>query len=108
MAGVTRCAAPARPSFHYCSHAPSMHMAPHMRARMADLRRRRLEAQDVHQVALQEELAVAKEYLALEKVSFGPRLTVAGEIDPGTQEPLVPPFLLPPLVENAIRHGIVK
>jgi sensor histidine kinase YesM len=83
-------------------------IATQMIARLADLLRRTLEAPDVHQVSLQEEIAVTKEYLALEKVRFGPRLTVTFEIDPGTHDALVPRFLLQPLVENAIRHGIAK
>ena len=83
-------------------------IATQMIARLADLLRRTLESPDVHQVSLQEEIAVTKEYLALEKVRFGPRLSVTFEIDPQTQDALVPRFLLQPLVENAIRHGIAK
>ena len=83
-------------------------IATQMIARLADLLRRTLESPDVHQVSLKEEIAVTKEYLALEKVRFGPRLTVTFEIDPATHEALVPRFLLQPLVENAIRHGIAK
>ncbi len=83
-------------------------IATQMIARLADLLRRTLESPDTHQVSLKEEVAVTKEYLALEKVRFGPRLTVSFEIDPQTQEALVPRFLLQPLVENAIRHGIAK
>ncbi len=83
-------------------------IATQMIARLADLLRRTLESPDTHQVSLKEEIAVTKEYLALEKVRFGPRLTVTLEIDPQTQEALVPRFLLQPLVENAIRHGIAK
>jgi hypothetical protein len=83
-------------------------IATQMIARLADLLRRTLEAPDVHQVSLQEEIAVTKEYLALEKVRFGPRLMVTFEIDPATKDGLVPRFLLQPLVENAIRHGIAK
>ena len=83
-------------------------IATQMIARLADLLRRTLEAPDVHQVSLQEEIAVTKEYLALEKVRFGPRLNVTFEIDPATQGGLVPRFLLQPLVENAIRHGVAK
>jgi hypothetical protein len=83
-------------------------IATQMIARLADLLRRTLEAPDVHQVSLQEEIAVTKEYLALEKVRFGPRLSVTFEIDPETHEALVPRFLLQPLVENAVRHGIAK
>ena len=83
-------------------------IATQMIARLADLLRRTLESPDTHQVSLKEEVAVTKEYLALEKVRFGPRLMVTFEIDPQTQEALVPRFLLQPLVENAIRHGIAK
>jgi two-component system sensor histidine kinase AlgZ len=83
-------------------------IATQMIARLADLLRRTLESPDVHQVSLKEEIAVTKEYLALEKIRFGPRLTVTFAIDPATQEALVPRFLLQPLVENAIRHGIAK
>jgi two-component system sensor histidine kinase AlgZ len=83
-------------------------IATQMIARLADLLRRTLESPDTHQVSLKEEIAVTKEYLSLEKVRFGPRLMVAFEIDPETQEALVPRFLLQPLVENAIRHGIAK
>jgi two-component system sensor histidine kinase AlgZ len=83
-------------------------IATQMIARLADLLRRTLESPDVHQVSLREEIAVTKEYLALEKVRFGPRLMVTFAIDPETQEAMVPRFLLQPLVENAIRHGIAK
>jgi two-component system sensor histidine kinase AlgZ len=83
-------------------------IATQMIARLADLLRRTLESPDTHQVSLKEEIAVTKEYLALEKVRFGPRLNVAYAIDPDTQEAQVPRFLLQPLVENAIRHGIAK
>jgi two-component system sensor histidine kinase AlgZ len=83
-------------------------IATQMIARLADLLRRTLESPDTHQVSLKEEIAVTKEYLALEQVRFGPRLMVAFAIDPATQGAMVPRFLLQPLVENAIRHGIAK
>jgi two-component system sensor histidine kinase AlgZ len=83
-------------------------IATQMIARLADLLRRTLESPDTHQVSLKEEIAVTKEYLALEKVRFGSRLMVTFEIAPDTQDALVPRFLLQPLVENAIRHGIAK
>jgi sensor histidine kinase YesM len=57
-------------------------------------------------VALEEELALARTYLAIEAMRLGPRLTVAEEIDLGGAACPVPPLLLQPLVENAIRHGI--
>lgn len=83
-------------------------LATQMIARLADLLRRTLESPDTHQVSLKEEIAVTKEYLALEKVRFGPRLNITYAIDSETEEAQVPRFLLQPLVENAIRHGIAK
>lgn len=83
-------------------------LATQMIARLADLLRRTLESPDTHQVSLREEIAVTSEYLALEKVRFGSRLSVTYAISPETQDAQVPRFLLQPLVENAIRHGIAK
>jgi signal transduction histidine kinase len=57
-------------------------------------------------IPLREELRFVGEYLDLEKMRFGPRLTVRWSIDPGTASMLVPQLILQPLVENAIRHGI--
>jgi hypothetical protein len=83
-------------------------IATQMIARLADLLRRTLESPDSHQVSLAEEIAVIKEYLALEKIRFGPRLIVTFDIQAATKEAQVPRFLLQPLVENAIRHGIAR
>jgi LytS/YehU family sensor histidine kinase len=57
-------------------------------------------------VALEEELALARTYLAIEAMRLGPRLTITEEIEIGGTACRVPPLLLQPLVENAIRHGI--
>jgi sensor histidine kinase YesM len=59
-------------------------------------------------VSLQQELAMTENYLALAKLRFGDKITwqvsIAQNIDPGKIQ--VPPFILQPLVENAIWHGI--
>lgn len=83
-------------------------LATQMISRLADLLRSTLESPDVHQVSLAEEITVTQEYLALEKIRFGPRLAVTFDIATETQTAQVPRFLLQPLVENAIRHGIAK
>ena len=57
-------------------------------------------------VSLAEEVELAKRYLAIEQVRFGKRLQVSWELDPDAGAARVPPLLLQPLVENAVRHGI--
>jgi len=57
-------------------------------------------------VSLEEEVALARHYLAIEQVRFGPRLVVQWDIDPRVHAARVPPLVLQPLVENAVRHGI--
>jgi len=57
-------------------------------------------------VAFAEELALAERYLAIEQVRFGARLGVETEIEPGARACLVPPLLIQPLIENAVKHGV--
>ena len=55
---------------------------------------------------LRDERALVEDYLRVEQVRLGPRLTVAWEWDPALDPLPFPPLLLQPLVENAILHGI--
>lgn len=55
---------------------------------------------------LEEEIALAQRYLAIEQVRFGARLRTDWQLDPAADAARLPPLLLQPLVENAIRHGI--
>lgn len=57
-------------------------------------------------VTLAEEVELAKRYLAIEQIRFGKRLRVAWHLDPAAGEARLPPLLLQPLVENAVRHGV--
>jgi two-component system sensor histidine kinase AlgZ len=57
-------------------------------------------------VTLEEEIALARRYLAIEQVRFGTRLALHWDIDPRVHATRVPPLVLQPLVENAVRHGI--
>jgi two-component system sensor histidine kinase AlgZ len=57
-------------------------------------------------VSLEEEIGARPRYLAIEEVRFGPRLWWSWEIDPRVHAARVPPLVLQPLVENAVRHGI--
>ena len=57
-------------------------------------------------VTLEEEIELARRYLDIETVRFGSRLSVSWDIDPRVHATRVPPLVLQPLVENAVRHGI--
>ncbi|MGH9638804.1 MAG: sensor histidine kinase [Bryobacteraceae bacterium] len=53
-----------------------------------------------------EELMLAKTYLQVEQIRFGQRLCVREDMDPNCAECQIPPLLVQPLIENAIKHGI--
>jgi len=57
-------------------------------------------------VPLSQELEVVENYLAIEQVRFADRLRIEIKVEPAALDSLVPCFLLQPIVENAIRHGI--
>jgi hypothetical protein len=74
--------------------------------RLADFLRSSLGLSDRELIPLREELALARSYLEVERVRFGDRLRVEEGIDPECQECGVPPLVLQPLVENAVKHGV--
>ena len=55
---------------------------------------------------LADEIELARRYLAIEQIRFGRRLRVSWELDPAAGTARLPPLLLQPLVENAVRHGV--
>jgi two-component system sensor histidine kinase AlgZ len=57
-------------------------------------------------VTLDEEVALARRYLEIEQVRFGERLKLRWDLDAAAGAARVPPLLLQPLVENAVRHGV--
>ncbi len=75
---------------------------------LSDLLRSVLRKENTALVRLSEELEFVRRYVAIEQVRYGERLTVKFSIDPGTEELLIPTFMLQLLVENAIRHGVAK
>jgi two-component system, LytTR family, sensor kinase len=81
--------------------------ADEMLARLGDFLRLTLENSGAQEVTLQEELEFLRCYLEIERVRFQDRLAVRLEIAPDTLDALVPNLILQPIVENAIRHGIV-
>src|SRR6185369_12192554 len=76
-----------------------------MIGRLGELLRASLEAADTPLIPLEEELRLTAAYLEIMRERFGERLRFSIEAggDPGV---LVPPLLLQPVVENAVRHGI--
>jgi two-component system sensor histidine kinase AlgZ len=57
-------------------------------------------------VTLAAEVALARRYLDIEQVRFGDRLQVEWALDPAAGGARVPPLVLQPLVENAVKHGV--
>jgi two-component system sensor histidine kinase AlgZ len=57
-------------------------------------------------VTLADEIALAQRYLAIEQVRFGERLQLEWSLDTNADNARLPPLLLQPLVENAVRHGV--
>lgn len=76
--------------------------------RLSALLRHSLEGAKEERVALRRELEAVRGYLALEGLRFGARLQHAVVVEPGLEAVLVPPFVLQPLVENAVKHGIAS
>jgi len=75
---------------------------------LADFLRTTLRVGKQEAITLEEELALVRGYLAIEKVRFGARVTMEEDIEKDTLGVQLPPLLLQPLVENAIRHGIAN
>ena len=59
-------------------------------------------------VLLQDELCLVEAYVEIEKARFEDRLTVLYDIDPDALLKKILPLTIQPLVENAIRHGVMK
>jgi two-component system, LytTR family, sensor kinase len=75
---------------------------------LSDVLRRVPRAEDSPETALSEELDFLERYLAIEQVRFSDRLQTRIEVDAAIRRAAVPQFILQPLVENGIRHGIAR
>jgi len=75
---------------------------------LSDVLRRTLSRTRANEVALQDEIDLVRQYLAVEQARFSDRLRPELDIDPSALVAAVPSFAVQHLVENAIRHGIAR
>jgi signal transduction histidine kinase len=79
-----------------------------MLVRLSDLLRSTLRSSVDSLTMLRDEIAFLQAYLEIEQIRFADRLRVEWDVQPGTEQALIPTLLLQPLVENSIRHGIAR
>lgn len=79
-----------------------------MLTQLADLLRATLRHPGTHEIPLHEEMALLDRYVSIMRARFQDRLTVQCDVAPDAAHALVPLFLLQPLVENALEHGIAR
>ncbi|MES2047927.1 MAG: histidine kinase [Pseudomonadota bacterium] len=77
-----------------------------MTIELANFFRQTLALSEKSRITLSEEISLCNNFLAIEKIRFGKKLQVSMEIDPRALPCLIPPMILQPMVENAIKHGI--
>jgi LytS/YehU family sensor histidine kinase len=75
-------------------------------ARLGGVLRAVVRGDPAREVPLRDEVALIGEYLDIEQVRFADRLRVEWDLDAAALDQLVPVFVLQPLVENALRHGV--
>jgi sensor histidine kinase YesM len=75
---------------------------------LSNILRSSMQAEKLETVPLEKELAIVKDYLALEQMRFEERLRINFDIDEDTLDQPIPPIILQTLVENEIKHGISK
>jgi signal transduction histidine kinase len=80
--------------------------ADRMLTQLSDLLRATLTQGGPQEIPLVEELELLDRYLAIMLVRFRDRLSVSVDVTPAARAALVPQFLLQPLIENALEHGI--
>ncbi|HEY8548574.1 MAG TPA: sensor histidine kinase [Vicinamibacterales bacterium] len=79
-----------------------------MLTKLGELLRASLGRDGRPETTLEAEIELTQAYLAIEQMRFGDRLSTLVDVDPDSRLALVPTFLLQPLVENAIRHGLAN
>ena len=72
---------------------------------LSSLLRQTLIIQQEKFIPLKQELTILKEYLNIQQIRFHDRLVVSVSEPPDLLGAMIPPFILQPLIENAIQHG---
>jgi sensor histidine kinase YesM len=80
--------------------------ADEMLGKLSDLLRDVLRHRDQPLVALGDELGYTRTYLEIARMRFADRLDFTIDVSPGLDDAGVPLFILQPLIENALGHGI--
>ena len=87
------------------ARARRSHAVTETSARLNKLLRATVDA-DTPVCTVKEELKLVKDYLFIERVRFGKRLSVKWRIDPGALDLVIPRFSIQPMVDNAVKHGV--
>lgn len=74
---------------------------------LADFLRATVDGAGRDEISVDEEIGHARRYLGIEEIRFGDRLRVAVSVTAAARSGLVPPLILQPIVENAVRHAIL-
>jgi two-component system LytT family sensor kinase len=74
---------------------------------LGDFLRSTLQKLDTPEIPVREELAFVEQYLRIQHLRFGSYFRASVDAGPETYDALVPTLILQPLVENAVRHGVL-
>jgi two-component system LytT family sensor kinase len=74
---------------------------------LSDFLRLTLDTQDATEISVSEEVLFIERFLSIQRLRFGERLQATLNVDPGVLQARLPTLILQPLVENAVRHGVL-
>ncbi len=77
-----------------------------MTVALADLFRYSINYSDHNFSTIKDEIEMAEVYLQIEKIRFEDQLSYSMQVDEAARHYLVPRFVLQPVVENAVKHGL--
>lgn len=80
--------------------------AKQMITQLSEFLRYSLLRESAKKIPLRDELEAVRNYLAIEKIRFEEKLAIVFDVESAAEDFEVPPFLLNPLIENAVKHGL--